>query len=419
MRQRWQTDPVSGEFLVRETESEYRESCAVQEQRQIRRIWVFALLFFAAYAPLDALLLVPAQPLCVLVPRLLIAGAAGAALWWLPRCRDFLGRDRVGCLALLFIAPCYAWILLARGGADVGASALLVVGSYVFSPSRFWLSVINGVAFLVAALVVAAEVGTHVAWLSASFLLPANLLAAMVMATMNRLARAAYAAQQRSDAVLFDALPRPIAEQLKQQPGRMLAREVREATIIFTDLVGFTRLARRLTPSQVTGLLNQLFARFDDLVGAHGVEKIKTLGDAYMAVGGVTSYAKGQQDRIAAMALAQLQACRELEQHSGVRLNLRIGIHSGPMLAGVIGVRRPQFDVWGDTVNTASRLQVAASPGRILVSERFRRRCGQAFLFSPSVRLELRGCGALNTCQLFAQVSDIETLGDRAGDAFR
>ena len=142
-------------------------------------------------------------------------------------------------------------------------------------------------------------------------------------------------------------------------------------------------------------MLETLFKAFDEIAEAHGVEKIKTVGDAYMAAAGVPDEAPDHADRVARMALAMLATCDRIGRESGMVLNLRIGIDAGPAISGVIAQKKFAYDLWGDTVNTASRMETSGAVGRIHVTEAFRQRVGNRFQFERRGPLELKGKGVV------------------------
>jgi len=202
--------------------------------------------------------------------------------------------------------------------------------------------------------------------------------------------------REKSERLLLNVLPRPIAEQLKQQPG-IIADYFPEATILFADLVGFTPLAARLTPIEVVELLNRIFSAFDALAREHGLEKIKTIGDAYMVVGGLPE--PHPRDHAAAMAdmALDMQQCIAGFSESGMPLHLRIGINIGPVVAGVIGSQKFSYDLWGDTVNIASRMESKSEPGRIQVTEAVYLRLASAYLLEERGWVTIKGKGEMRT----------------------
>jgi adenylate cyclase len=175
------------------------------------------------------------------------------------------------------------------------------------------------------------------------------------------------AEQARSEALLLNILPRPIAERLKAA-AQMIADHFAEASILFADVVDYTVLAQRLPPAQMVGILDQLFSRFDVLVERHGLEKIKTIGDCYMAAAGVPIPSPDHARSAALLALEMRDALVSSAVAGQPDLELRIGINSGPVVAGVIGTKRFLYDLWGDAVNTASRMESHGTPGEIQIT---------------------------------------------------
>ena len=197
--------------------------------------------------------------------------------------------------------------------------------------------------------------------------------------------RLAEAAEAETDALLRNILPEPIVERLKSAPGETIADSFEDASVLFADMRGFVPVALALGPERTVELLNRLVRELDALAESHGVEKIKTIGDAYMAAAGVPRPRPDHALCLARFGLAMHGVIARLAVEVGRPLELRVGIASGPLLAGVIGSRRLTYDVWGDTVNLAARLESMGVPGRVQVSARTRE------LLEPSMRLEPRG----------------------------
>ncbi|KAB2920601.1 MAG: adenylate/guanylate cyclase domain-containing protein [Hyphomicrobiaceae bacterium] len=214
--------------------------------------------------------------------------------------------------------------------------------------------------------------------------------------------RLAERAQAETDALLHNILPRPIVERLKAVPGATIADEVGEGSVMFADLVGFVAIAKHIGPPRTVELLNTIMSAFDALAERWGVEKIKTIGDAYMVAAGVPEPVPDHAERIAGMALAMLETVRCLARVEHVTLALRIGIASGPVMAGVIGAKRLTYDVWGDTVNLASRLERQSQANRILVSEQTRARLEGRFVLEPRGAIDIKGFGAEEAWYLVA-----------------
>lgn len=203
------------------------------------------------------------------------------------------------------------------------------------------------------------------------------------------------AARERVNELLHSILPQDIVQRI-QAGETAIADAYGEVSIIFADLVGFTAVSRQVSPTHLVEILNVMFSRFDALADRHNIEKIKTIGDAYMAVGGL-SHQAGATDhafRSADFAIAMQEAVEELKEKTGLPFNVRIGLHVGPVVAGVIGTKRPAFDCWGESVNLASRLEHNAAPGGILISESAYWRLKGSYKITVLDEIELRGIGA-------------------------
>ena len=202
--------------------------------------------------------------------------------------------------------------------------------------------------------------------------------------------------KERSEALLRNILPRTIIDRMRRGET-VIADHIDEATILFSDLVGFTELAARLPAGRSIELLGLLFSRFDELAAEHGLEKIKTIGDAYMVAGGIPEARLDHATAMAEMALRMLDCVEATSATIGEKLELRIGLHTGALIAGVIGTYKFVYDVWGDTVNTASRMENLGLPGRIHVSAATSQALGEAYRFEPRGPLEVKGKGMMET----------------------
>ncbi len=207
--------------------------------------------------------------------------------------------------------------------------------------------------------------------------------------------RARQREQARSEQLLLSVLPAPIAARLKRS-GEVIADAHPHATVLFADLVGFTPLAGRISPDELVLVLDDVFSRWDSLADAHGLEKIKTIGDSYMAVGGVPDPRPDHAAAVAAMALEMGPALADCNRE-GIRLTARIGIDTGPLVAGVIGRSKFSYDLWGDTVNIASRMESSGEPNRIHVTERLRAELEGRFRFTPRGEIPIKGKGTMRT----------------------
>lgn len=209
----------------------------------------------------------------------------------------------------------------------------------------------------------------------------------------------------RSENLLLNLMPTSIALRLKNDPSEIIADHFEEVTILFVDIVGFTPRASQLPPRDVVGYLNRVFSQFDGLAEKYRLEKIKTIGDAYMVAGGMPDARVGHAADVANMALEILDVARKLSTELHDDLTVRVGIHTGPAVAGVIGTRKLFYDVWGDTVNTASRMESHGSPGMIQVTEDAKRALGDAFQFESRGTVEIRGKGPMELYYLIGRTS--------------
>ncbi len=212
------------------------------------------------------------------------------------------------------------------------------------------------------------------------------------------------AAHVRIRTLLLNTLPESIANRL-QAGEHPLADGPLTVSVVFADIVGFTPLAARLPPAKLVLLLDQLFRRFDLLAATFGVEKIKTIGDAYLAVAGVPQSRPDHACAAADFALSLLEATREIARESNLPLDVRIGIDTGKVIAGVIGRDKFAYDVWGETVNTAARMESHGEPGRVQISEATRLALGDDFLIELRGPREIKGLGTMNTFWVVARKS--------------
>ena len=213
--------------------------------------------------------------------------------------------------------------------------------------------------------------------------------------------------QEKSELLLMNILPRSIADRLKAA-SETIADHFEAASILFADVVDFTPFAQRLAPAEVVGILDELFSHFDTLVERHGLEKIKTIGDAYMAAAGVPDPSPDHAKRAALLALDMREAVASSAVGEGSDLELRIGINSGPVIAGVIGSKRFLYDLWGDAVNTASRMESQSTPGEIQITRATYELVKDEFVCRPRGTIEVKGKGQMETWYLVGPRSDAD-----------
>jgi adenylate cyclase len=218
---------------------------------------------------------------------------------------------------------------------------------------------------------------------------------------LSNLLRDLEAEQKRSEQLLLNVLPQRIIDRLEAGETRIADRH-ENATVLFSDFVGFTAISAALPPAVLIEELNALFRAFDAICDANGVEKIKTVGDAYLAVGGLEGSALDGAVAVVNAALGMLDAV-EQRRDGAAEWRIRIGINAGPIVAGIVGASKFAYDVWGDTVNVASRLESTSEPGRIHVSAELADRLAAEFEFAPRGAIDLKGKGARETCFLLGR----------------
>lgn len=211
--------------------------------------------------------------------------------------------------------------------------------------------------------------------------------------------------RQRSERLLLNILPASIADRLKSSESA-IADHSEEVTVLFADIVGFTPLSARKTPQALVQMLDRVFSEFDALAEMHGLEKIKTIGDAYMAAAGLPERRADHAPAAARMAQGMLAAVARIAAETGEALALRIGLHSGPVVAGVIGTKKFSYDMWGDTVNTASRMESHGVPGAVHCSEATAALLQNGFALTPRGAVEIEGKGVMHTFLLLPAGGD-------------
>jgi guanylate cyclase len=316
--------------------------------------------------------------------------------------------------ALILIAP---FLLMLALGGFVPSSAVILwsfvcpMGAIVFDAWRrawWWFAAYVGLVVLGAFIAPSIRPTNNLpGWLILAFfalnIATVSLVAFGLLASFARQREAALrlvrVEQQRAESLLLNILPRSIAEILKTET-RTIADRFDSASILFADVVDFTPLSSRLPPEDVVGILDELFRHFDTLADAHGLEKIKTIGDSYMVAAGVP---EPRPDHARAIALLALEMRDSVVRHPGLGVHpveLRIGINSGPVVAGVIGRKRLTYDLWGDTVNVASRMESQGTAGRIQVTEATFDLLQHEFVLEHRGSIPVKGRGHMQTWYL-------------------
>ncbi len=359
------------------------------------------------YAPINFWPMLVASPL--------LMGGYALVVWLNAGNRHLLSR------MLLLLVPTFqilyaAWLFGSAAGTQLYFFVLWTAMFLLYDPRELWLSILGSSSWIILFLCI--QLGfehPHVVvepddgFLSLLLLLNAlgvfalvGVIVSLFYFQINRTENLLQREYRRSEELLENILPASVAERLKNG-SQIVADNFTDVTLLFADIVGFTRLAENLSPHAVVQLLNRVFSKFDILVERHGLEKIKTIGDEYMLAGGVPLARADHAQAVAETALEMLEAIEELNASLEQPLALRVGIHTGEVVAGVIGSRKFSYDVWGDTVNTASRMQSQGLPGRIQVTEATYELLHKQFELKRRGTLRVRGKGRMVTWYLLAK----------------
>lgn len=319
----------------------------------------------------------------------------------------------VGPLAFAVVGYAIIFTICSMVGTGTGmpmqylvASAIMVLILGADHPAiSLALTMLAALLVVILELSVPADTGIHskahvLASLVANIVGSAAILFAIIFYAVRDAARAEAAAEReysRSESLLTSILPGPVAERLKLNPGSLLVDRYDQASVLFADMTDFTRRASEVSPEHLVECLNRVFSEFDQLVARHGLEKIKTSGDAYMVVSGVPRPRPDHAEALADFAIEMRDMARTLPNSQDQPTTIRIGIASGPLVAGVIGTNKMFYDVWGDTVNIASRMETTGLPGQIQVSPATYDLLADKFLFDKLGPVAIKGKGAMIT----------------------
>lgn len=350
------------------------------------------------------------EPVVALTPWGYVTGSI-VSLAVFARTRDFAFL-RTAQLALILVAPALG--VVALGSLDEASSVIVwsflaPLGAVAFDrPGRAWPWFAAFVVTIVLSLVLAELVRPDAADLPDAFVRTFDVLnivavSFVAMLLLITFARGRDTAQARVEALLLNVLPAEVAERLQSDPNS-IADHFEAASILFADVVDFTPLSSRLDAREVVGLLDRLFTSFDELVDRYEVEKIKTIGDCYMVAAGVPTPRPDHAQALASLAFEMRECAKTcLLDGDGRDLRLRIGISSGPVVAGVIGRRRFLYDLWGDTVNMASRMESHGVPDEIQITRTTWELLRDDFVTEPYGLVDVKGKGEVETWRLVGQ----------------
>lgn len=305
--------------------------------------------------------------------------------------QTYLGGTATGVHLFMLVGPIF-WVAI-LGASRIGLlliTCVVSVGCVIFSEYSFQqpaLAAANNEAFQKFAFAVNV---TNIGLFGLVFGFVALLRA-------QRAEESLAAEHARSEALLYNLLPEGIAARLKVEPDQTIADSLPNVAILFADIVDFTPRAASLPPEEVVGFLNRIFRAFDELAEKHQLEKIKTIGDAYMVAAGMPNPCRDPVHRVAEMALDMQRTVAEMSDKFADGLKIRIGLHTGPVVAGVIGNKKLFYDVWGETVNTASRMESHGEPGRIQVTGATLEELSEDYLFEPRGIVGIKGVGSVET----------------------
>ncbi|MGV0792204.1 adenylate/guanylate cyclase domain-containing protein [Mycolicibacterium sp. XJ1819] len=290
----------------------------------------------------------------------------------------------------------------------VAAAIMLVVLGIDHILLAVTLSGLGAVTVILLELFVPDDTGVQPSWaFAASFVLTVITAWILVIATLwfalreiRRAREAMEAEYERSERLLANILPASIADRLKDPAHTVIADKYEDASILFADIAGYTKRASGIPPSELVRFLDRLYTDLDALVDRHGLEKVKTSGDSYMVVSGVPEPRPDHLEALACLALDMAEAVADLKDPQGQEVPLRIGLAAGPVVAGVVGSRKFFYDVWGDAVNVASRMESTDVEGRIQVPENVYQRLNHAYVFEERGIVDVKGKGAMRTYYL-------------------
>ena len=395
------------EFDQPDAEREFRAYDDAAGLRQARiAVWV-AVFFVVVYGGVDFLVVGSGDAEAAAVIRFAIATPALLVAAVLVRRAAFVARHLQLCAVVLvgFIMVLLGTVLART--ADLPATYVHTSGTVTLIGAigllRMRMHATGAAVAIYAAVSLTLPRGTDQLETIVAPTIGLSTIAVIVGYALERLRRTAFERQRaveleraRSEELLFNVLPVPIAQRLRTEPGA-IADSAPSVSVLFSDIVGFTPVSEALPAEELVGLLDTMFREFDALCDLRGIEKIKTVGDAYMAVAGLPVPDENHAASLAELALDMQRTLTRLSPSWPSPIAMRIGIASGPVVAGVIGQRKFTYDLWGDTVNTASRMESHGRPHRIQVSEATHALLEDRYMFSDPQVVDVKGKGPMTT----------------------
>lgn len=320
-----------------------------------------------------------------------------------------------------FVYP-FVFFVVSRGGTDGGAwlgyLAAVPLTVLLFGAERLFLTMLFAAVSAIIIIVAHIYLPENTGYVSAQSLFYVNFVTNVVVTTVMIFVVIHYALRQvhraeaiaerefrRSESLLVNILPKKIAARLKSRPGGIIADKYDEASILFADLAGFTKRASGENPETLVRFLNDIFGELDTLVNEHGLEKIKTSGDSYLVVSGVPDARSDHAVALAEFAIALRDHVATLKDVDGEGIKFRIGIATGSVVAGVVGSQKFFYDVWGDAVNIAARMQQTGEPGMIQLPDTMREPLADSFLMESRGLVDIKGKGTMQTWVLLSRIT--------------
>lgn len=405
-----QQHPLTLDFIDRELETKYRKSYFQKTLPQAQIALVLGIILYVIFAGLD-LWIVPDQKGSIwlirfifVIPLLLGILILSFTPYFEKYFQLFMSIASWvgggGILGILLVTEGVGNFLYAT------SLLLLIIWSFTFSGMRFFYALVSCsmIIFLFEIVVLFINPCPLYIFVNNNFFVVAALAISIFAGyTIENYSRKDFVKnkiideeRQANEKLLLNILPASVAAQLKSNPGT-IAQRFEKITILFADLVGFTSLSAQLNPTDLVNILNQIFSSFDRLIERYQLEKIKTIGDAYMVAGGLFLQDRDCEQAVAELALAMQEELDRFNTQSCHYFQIRIGIHTGPAIAGVIGIKKFAYDVWGDSVNTASRMESHGIPGQIQTSEETYQLLKDRYVFEDRGEIDIKGKGKMRT----------------------